>query len=315
MVEAVTYFKALSDETRLRLVNILQEYELNVNEIVEIMAMGQSRVSRHLKILNEAGLVSARKDGIWSFYSVVGEGEGQKFVESIRFLFDAQPVLKSDILKARKVMAERSRKSVSFFDSIAGDWEQMRRDILGGLDLAGAIIKHINGSGIVADLGCGSGGNLLPGLAEISKSAIGVDRSPRMLEEAGKSFDKEGLEIDLRIGELEHLPLRDGEADAVVMNMVLHHLMSPLVCLKEAHRVLKPGGRLIIADFLAHGNERMRTDYHDRWLGFSRREITRWLKQAGFRLGDTENFTLSGDLELSLYISQKRNHLNKKEKS
>jgi len=315
MVTAVTYFKALSDETRLRLVNILQEYELNVNEIVEIMAMGQSRVSRHLKILNEAGLVFARKDGLWSFYSAVREGEGQKFVESIRFLFDAQPVLKSDISKARKVMAERSQKSVSFFDSIAGDWEQMRRDILGELDLAGAILKYINGSGIVVDLGCGSGADLLPGLAERSRSAIGVDRSPRMLEEARKSFDKEGLEVDLRIGELEHLPLRDHEADAAVMNMVLHHLIAPLVCLKEAHRVLKPGGRLIIADFLAHGNERMRTDYHDRWLGFSRQEITRWLKQAGFRLGDTESFKLAGDLELSVYISQKRNHFEKREKS
>lgn len=298
----ITLFKALADETRLRLLNILNQHELNVNEIVEIMQMGQSRISRHLKILADSSLVTFRRDGLWVFYSVARDGAGRRLVDSIEFLFSSDPFFTEDIHRAHDVIAERARHSVRFFDSVATDWTRMRRELLGNFDLSAEIVRRISSQGVIVDLGCGSG-ELLPLLAKCGCHVIGVDRSMKMLEEARKQFERQHLAIDLRIGELEHLPLREHEADTVILNMVLHHLHSPLVCLREVYRVLNERGTVIIAEFLDHQNEELRRRYHDRWLGFSQEDITGWLSECNFTIRENHCFALERGLEICIYTA------------
>jgi ArsR family transcriptional regulator len=294
-MKAVNFFKALSDETRLRLLHIFIHYELNVNEIAAIMGMGQSRISRHLKILADNHLLTFRRDGLWTFYSAVTRGDGQDFIESIKYLFDSDPVFSKDLEEARQVLEEQSKETVRFFDSIAENWERLKREIIGNIDLNGLILKSIPASDTIVDLGCGTG-DLLPFLEEKSRCVIGVEKSPRMLEAARRRFAGQEETFQLRIGELEYLPLREGEADLAVVNMVLHHLPEPIKALLEVNRVLKKGNLFIIADLLRHDQETMRERYGDRWLGFSEREIKEWLETSGFYVKKIEFFDLKKKL-------------------
>ena len=295
-MEALNFFKALADETRLRLIHLFFHYELNVNEIVTIMGMGQSRISRHLKILTDSKLLTSRRSGLWMFYSVVTEGDGHAFIQSIKYVFENNPVFTKDLEAAVRVVDERSKATVRFFDSIAEDWETLKREIIGDIDLNGLILERVPVSDTIVDLGCGTGGLLLS-LKEKARRVIGVEKSPRMLEEArGRFAGREG-DIDLRIGELEHLPLREGEADLAVVSMVLHHLPEPVKAFQEVYRVLKKGDIFIIMDLLNHEQESMRERYGDRWLGFAEVDIEEWLKNSGFKVKKIEYFDLKKNLK------------------
>jgi ArsR family transcriptional regulator len=284
MTEALQFFKALSDETRLRLLFILNRFELNVNELVRFLAMGQSRVSRHLKILSDAGLVTFRRDGLWVFYSAVSEGSGRRFIASVApFLNEAQSS-PGDLALAAGIIEERAIKTSQFFNTIALDWDNMSRDILGGFKLEEEILALVpDRCEIAVDLGCGTGA-VLNCLLRRARLAIGVDGSPSMLELARRRFTEKPAQVSLRIGDLEHLPLADAEADFACINLVLHHLSSPLNVLREARRVLKPEGTLVLSDFDQHNDESLRTDYGDRWLGFTAETIDGFLKESGFAL-------------------------------
>jgi ArsR family transcriptional regulator len=304
-MKAVHYFKALADDTRLRLVHLFLHYELNVNEIVTIMGMGQSRISRHLKILVDNGLLTFRRDGLWTFYSAVGEGEGHRFIQSVKYLFEVDPLYRKDIQEATRMLEKRSEETIRFFDSIAEDWEKLKHEIIGDVDIKGMIMEAMPVSETVVDLGYGTG-DLLDPLKRKADFVIGVDKSPRMLEEAQRRFAGDGANIDLRIGQLEHLPLREGEADAAVINMVLHHLPEPLKAIREAFRILKKGDTFIISDLLHHEMESMRERYGDRWLGFSREDIEKWLEVGGFDLKKIDVFNLKKNLEGFMITSVKR---------
>jgi ArsR family transcriptional regulator len=295
-VKTVNFFKALSDETRLRLLHIFTHYELNVNEIVDIMGMGQSRISRHLKILADVQLLTFRRDGLWTFYSAATGGEGYRFKEAINYLFETDPVFAKDLEKAKHILDERSRETVRFFNSIAEDWTKLKREIIGDVDLNGLIMDNIPSSATIVDLGCGTG-DLLGLLKEKAHRVIGVEKSPRMLEEAARRFAGHETGIELRIGQLEHLPLREAEADLAVINMVLHHLPDPVKALQEVHRVLKKDNTFIIVDLLTHHQESMRERYGDRWLGFSEIEMKNWLESSGFSIKKMESFDLKKKLK------------------
>lgn len=290
------FFKALADETRLRMVNLVRRRELNVNDIVAIMGMGQSRISRHLKILTDCGLLTFRRDGLWTFYTIQKSGDGADFLQAVSYLFDREPIFQADETEAQKWLAERSRETVRFFDSIAGDWEKLKREIIGDFDLNGLILGHIPVKGTAVDLGCGTG-DLLAALIEKAERVIGVEKSPKMLEEARRRFAPGDRRLDLRIGELEHLPLREGEADTVVTNMVLHHLPDPVLAIREVFRVIKPGGPFLIVDLVRHSEEVMRERHSDRWLGFDPEEVSAWLNKAGFTRQQIDYFDLKRGLK------------------
>ena len=281
MTQALQYFKALGDDTRLRLFCVLSRYELNVNELILILGMGQSRVSRHLKILSSSGLVVWRRDGLWVFYSAVDEGEGRRFADAVLpFVLD-DAVFQADLTAASAIIEERVRATRQFFNAIAEDWDQLSSEILGDYDLPGAIASRVPAGAVAVDLGCGTG-EVLERMLPAAREVIGVDGSARMLDLARRRFAGEAERVSLRIGDLEHLPLRDGEADFIAINMVLHHLSSPESALEEARRVLRPGGRIVLTDFDSHDNEAMRVTYGDRWLGFTEEALCAALEKAGF---------------------------------
>ncbi|MBT3310924.1 MAG: metalloregulator ArsR/SmtB family transcription factor [Desulfobacterales bacterium] len=303
-MDSIIYFKALSDITRIRLFNILLHHELSVNEIVSLMDMGQSRISRHLKILVDAELLKCRRDGVWAFYSCVDVGPGREFVDSIKYLFDSEYDLNKDVVKARKIVDKRKLATMQFFNRVANEWDLLQREVLGGFDLNDKIVKHIGKCNVAVDLGCGTG-ELLSYIRECSTRVVGVDSSAKMLDITKKRFRNDIDSIDLRLGEIEHLPLGNEEADCVVISMVLHHLSEPDMAIKEVHRILKPGGIFIIADFDKHKDEEMRHSYNDRWLGFAKKEMELWLKENNFSLEKSEKHKLKQSLELSIYKSVK----------
>ncbi|MDD6088056.1 MAG: metalloregulator ArsR/SmtB family transcription factor [Desulfovibrionaceae bacterium] len=307
MSNVLSCCKALADETRLRLIHILSHCELSVNELVGILEMGQSRVSRHLKILTDAGFLRSRRDGLWVFYKVAARGEAVFFLQALASCGDdEQSVADSDM--AAQVIAERSNRTRRFFNDLAEHWDTLSREVLGGLDLPEEICTHLPpGCCVAVDLGCGTG-NVLERLREKSMKVIGVDGSPRMLELAKRRLQKLQTDMDevsLRIGDLHHLPLRDEEADFVSICMVLHHLNEPIAVLREAARVLRPGGFLVIADFDKHSQEWLRTDYGDLWLGFDSESLHLFLKDAGFSFRSEKHCSVNKGLALNITVAER----------
>ena len=308
---ALRYFKALSDETRLRLLNILDFREFNVQELMGILDMGQSRISRHLKLLQDGGLIESRRDGLWSFYSAVDHDPGRRFSDSIRYLFEEESIFRQDLETATALLRTGKLRSKQFFDSVASSWEIMKRSIIGELDLVSEIVENIPPCTSATDLGCGSGA-LLERIAGRVRTVIGVDSSREMLAEAAKRLGRKGAEVDLRIGELEHLPLRDGETEVAVINLVLHHLRNPRQGLLEARRILRGGGTLILTDFHKHEQEMMRSRYGDQWLGFPTEDIEAWLNDAGIHVDEHRQYPVRKGLKVFLYRGSKQELSNPK---
>jgi ubiquinone/menaquinone biosynthesis C-methylase UbiE/DNA-binding transcriptional ArsR family regulator len=304
-MEAVRYFKTLADETRLRLLNLLRFQEFNVQELTEILDMGQSRISRHLKLLHECGLVASRRDGLWAFYRSVEEGTGRRFNDSIGYLLEQEEIFRTDLEAAEEVLRTGKLRSRRFFDALAPGWETMKRSIIGDFDLVAEIVDLLPRCQSAADLGCGSG-TLMEKMVGKADRVIGVDSSREMLTEAARRLNKRTKRFDLRIGELEHLPLGDGEAHSAVINLVLHHLRTPVEGLLEAFRVLRQGGALVVADFYKHEEELLRKRYGDRWLGFSPTEIEEWLNAAGFSIEEQRLFPVQMGLKVFVYLCLKK---------
>ncbi len=304
-MDSLICFKALSDETRIRLVNILLHHELKVGELVSILEMGQSRISRHLKILADAGMVKSLKEGVWGFYSICETGPGRGFIDAVRYLFEKDPILENDLIRARQIIEARSRNTMLFFNHIASDWDMLKREIIGPFDLRGAIFNGIGRYDVGVDLGCGTG-ELLESMKKHASNVIGVDSSPRMLEEARKRFSTgSGKNIEIRLGEIEHLPMGDNEADLAVISLVLQYLDDPHAAICEVGRILKPAGDFFLAEFDRHGDETLKTVYGVKWLGFEEKTVKSWLENNGFRLNRVESHKLSKGLAVNIFRSAK----------
>lgn len=301
------FFKALADETRLRLAHILFQYELSVNELVQIMGIGQSRVSRHLKILAESGLLRSRRDGLWVFYSAPPAGRAHNFLAAALPFATETAQSSADLTLAAQAIEERAKKARQFFNVIADDWDALNHEILGTFDLPGRVANAMpQDCQVAADLGCGTG-EIMSRILEKAATVIGVDGSARMLELCKSRLgttEKENAAVSLRIGELNHLPLADREANFACLNLVLHHLAQPFAIFPEIHRIMRPGGKFFMADFHAHEDESMRSRYGDQWLGFDCSKICLELEKAGFIILNTENARVGRNLELFLITAQ-----------
>lgn len=300
-------FKALADETRLRLVSILSSYELSVNELVQILDMGQSRVSRHLKILAEAGLLRARRDGLWVFYTAPANGANADFLKAILPFLPDSAQRQADLTHAGLMLEERARRAQQFFNAMAEKWDDLNSEILGQFDLPARVASALPACcHVAADLGCGTGA-VLARICEKAELAIGVDGSSAMLElcRSRLSCPISGAPgLSLRIGELSHLPLANQEADFACLNLVLHHLPDPASAFSEIRRILAPGGTLFITDFLKHNDEAMRSRYGDHWLGFEQEELASFLTACNFRISNTEFRPVGRKLKLIMLTAR-----------
>lgn len=269
----------------MHLARLLCQGAFHVAEICDVLQAPQSTVSRNLKILADSGLVDGRREGRIRWYrwgAVLGPAER----DLKRWLEMHGPPLSEDAgHRLAAVWDERRERTARFFDGV--DPAEHGAAWLGSPDCLPYLVAAVRQGSTVLDLGTGSG-RLLPHLRERAGGIIGVDASPRMLEAARSRVQSEGLDVDLRLGDFAHLPLHDAECDAVIANMVLHHLPEPAQVLTEIRRVLKPGGRFLVGDFLPHDHEWMRETLADQWLGIAPSDLTDWLAEAGFGRVDVQ---------------------------
>lgn len=303
--------KALADSCRLRLVAILLRGEYTVQELTTILNMGQSRISRHLKILTEAGVLSAKRQGTWSYYRAGGESP---FFAAIRSAVEqgiqTLPEQAEDLAAVAAVLEERRRRSQQFFDRHARQWDDLARTLLPVPEYRQQLLSFVPNGGSIVEIGLGTGG-LLPALSSKARQVIGVDHSPAMLEEARRRLLDGGVSgIDLRLGEMSHLPLSDSSVDSALLNMVLHHAADPQAVLVEIRRVLVDGGLLLLADLARHERELAREQLADQWLGFEQEELRGWLSTAGFDTVLVEQVSPQQEQETVLLVQA---HTTKKE--
>jgi ubiquinone/menaquinone biosynthesis C-methylase UbiE len=277
-------FKSLADQTRLQILSVLQHGEFSVREITSVMRMGQSRISRHLKILTDAGVTTSRREGAWVFYRLADESPHDpqaQVVAALQQWSRLQPPGNGFETRIERVLAERRDRSRDFFSRVGARWDAMRSTYLdNGLYFA-ELARLVGRPARLADVGCGTG-ETIARLAGSVRSVIGVDNSPEMLQAAHENLSELPLGLDLRLGNLEHLPIENGEVDRVLAALVLHHVAQPAAVFGEFLRILQPGGRLVLVDFQPHGEERLREEMADLWLGFPGHEIQRWMMETGF---------------------------------
>jgi ArsR family transcriptional regulator len=274
---------ALADATRSRMLLVLERHELTVSELCTVVQLPQSTVSRHLKTLSDTDWVSARRDGTSRYYTLALDDRGvatRRLWALLREQVSQTTGADQDARRLRGVLARRQTKSQEFFASAAGQWDRLRQDLFGRASYLHALPGLLDSEWVVGDLGCGTG-QVAAALAPFVKQVIAVDRSNDMLQSARRRL-RDMANVDVRRGELEALPIQDGELDAATLLLVLHHLSDPAQALAEAARVMRPGGRLLISDMLPHDRETYRQQMGHVWLGFGDDALRRLLANAGF---------------------------------
>jgi ArsR family transcriptional regulator len=308
MTIALDIFRALADSTRLRILALLRSMELSVGELAQVLGQSQPRVSRHVKILCDAGLAERRKEGSWVF---VAPGRRDRIAPIVAAL-DAWDRLEpdhwavADAARLAAVRADRASAAQSWFAQHAAEWDAIR-SLHVAEEQVEAAMKAALGDGEIAqliDIGTGTG-RMLELFGGQAEQALGIDRSSEMLRLARAKLAERGLtHAELRQADLYALPLGDGAADAAILHHVLHFAQQPGAAIAEAGRVLMPGGRLLIADFAPHDLEELRTrDAHAR-LGFSDDQIVGWFEAAGLLPVRTETLE-GGELTVKLWLARK----------
>jgi ArsR family transcriptional regulator len=303
--QVVAVLRAAAEPTRLRILALLAREELAVLELCRILGQSQPRVSRHLKLLAEAGLVERFPDGAWVFYRLAAGAAARGLVDQALALVGAEdPILSRDAERLAGVGAERAAQAAAYFADNAERWDEMRSLHTAEAAVEAAILEAA-GEGPyqrLVDLGSGTG-RMLTLLGERARSAIGLDLSGRMLNIARTHVADAGLAAcELRHGDILGTGLRDGCADLVVVHQVLHYLGDPAAAAAEAARLVAPGGRLLIIDFAPHELEFLRAEHRHRRLGFSDLEIERWLGAAGLSATNVRSLPPAADGGLTVKI-------------
>ena len=284
MSSTLKSLRALADPTRLRIVALLERDELSVNELQEITRMGQSRISTHLRQLQEAELLQSRREGKRAFYRLKQNAHtlAREFIQlatrGAREMHEAV----ADQVNLKRILARRQEKEQVYFNQIAGRFDRSYGPGR-SWQAFGHLLLRILPPLVVADLGSGEG-LLSELLARRCRKVIAVDNSEKMVEFGAKKAKKNGLKnLEFRLGDLEAPPIEPHSVDLAVLSQALHHALKPENAIAAVHRILKPGGQIMILDLLQHKFEQARELYGDRWLGFPESDLHRWLELAGFK--------------------------------
>lgn len=297
MDKLVAMLRAAGDPTRLRLLLLLRQTELTVSELIDIVGQSQPRVSRHLKLLCEAGLLERFKEGSWVFHRAVDGGGAAELVHLLADLVDEnEETYVLDRRRLASVRAERAKIAAAFFKANAREWNRIRTLYAPEQNVEAAILHHLSARKIDNLLDAGTGtGRMLELAGPLTRRAIGIDASSEMLAIARDKIARPELaHCQVRLGDVCQLPFAGGSAeagfDAVLFHQVLHYLENPAVAVAEAARVMRPGGRLILTDFAPHALEFLRDEFAHRRLGFTDKEVASWFHAAGLRAAGSETF-------------------------
>jgi ArsR family transcriptional regulator len=274
---------ALSDATRSRMLLLLERHELTVSELCAILQLPQSTVSRHLKTLADADWVSSRRDGTSRYYTLAIDERNastRRLWSVLREQVAHSLGADQDARRLKGVLARRQAKSEEFFASAAGQWDRLRQELFGRASALHALPAFLDRNWTIGDLGCGTG-ETAAAVAPFVTRVIAVDRSGDMLHAARRRL-RDQPNVDVRRGELEALPIDDRDLDAAIVMLVLHHTPDPAAALREAARVLRPGGAVLLCDMLPHDREEYKQQMGHVWLGFSTEKIDRLLAGSGF---------------------------------
>jgi ArsR family transcriptional regulator len=301
--------RAAGDSTRLRLLLILREAELTVSELTQVLGQSQPRVSRHLKLLCEAGLLERFKEGSWVFYRAADRGQGAALGAALAGLVEAEIADRDRLAQIREA---RAATAADFFKANASQWERIRSLHAPDADVEAAILRLMESAPIDSLLDAGTGtGRMLELLAPHIHRGVGIDTSPEMLAIARDRLARAGVHhCQVRLADVYRLPFPAGTADqgfdAVLFHQVLHYLDDPQAAVAEAARVLKADGRMVIADFAPHELEFLRAELAHRRLGFSDRDVQAWFHAAGLKMVATEAIAPSSGaakLTVKLWVS------------
>jgi DNA-binding transcriptional ArsR family regulator/ubiquinone/menaquinone biosynthesis C-methylase UbiE len=330
--DTVAALKAAAEPTRLRILALLAASELNVTDLTRILGQSQPRISRHLKLLSDAGLIERFKEGSWVYFHLAQAERAQPALSRsglaagelnhavlartlLDFVDATDPVLVRDREKADTLKLERQAAAQAFFAEHAAKWDQIRSLHVAETEVESAIVAALTRAApinLLVDLGTGTG-RMLDLLAGHYTNGLGIDVNQAMLAFARANLVAAGLSGDpavrgnaqVRHGDLYHLGLSDGAAGAVIMHQVLHFLSDPQAAVREAARIVSPGGQLLIVDFAPHNLDFLRDTYAHERLGFPSATVEQWLREAGLTLTDMQNLTpatTAGDNQLTVSL-------------
>jgi ArsR family transcriptional regulator len=308
VTQALETFRALADSSRLRILRLLRSMELSVGELALVLGQSQPRVSRHVKILCDAGLTERRKEGSWVFVALGTPRLVEPVLAAIDAWEDDAPDREgaTDAARLAAVRADRASSALQWFEAHAGEWDAIRSLHIAESDVEIAMERLLGDAplGRLIDIGTGTG-RMIELFAPRARTALGIDRSSEMLRIARAKIGERGLaNTELRQADLYSLPLGDGAADVAIVHHVLHYAQQPGAAIVEAARVLAPDGRLLIADFAPHDREDLRAqDAHTR-LGFSDAQIRGWFDVAGLDVERTETLE-GGELTVKIWLGRK----------
>jgi ubiquinone/menaquinone biosynthesis C-methylase UbiE/DNA-binding transcriptional ArsR family regulator len=299
--QTVEVLRAAGEPTRLRVLSLLAGEELSVMELSRILEQSQPRVSRHLKLMTDAGLIERFPDGARVFYRLSSDPLARRLIDTVLDLLD-ETAGADDDGRLEEVRRDRDAAASAYFERVAPQWDRIRSLYVCESDVEAAILKAAGDGPFdrVVDLGTGSG-RMLTLLGRKARMSVGLDLSHNMLNIARANVAKAGLDkVELRHGDIFATRLPPHSADLVLVHQVLHYLADPAAAVAEAARLVSPGGRLLIVDFAPHQLEHLRDEHQHRRLGFADQEMRRWLTDAGLRASapvalppDTDGLTVS----------------------
>ncbi|HEY8574824.1 MAG TPA: metalloregulator ArsR/SmtB family transcription factor [Devosia sp.] len=291
--ELVTVLKAAGEGTRLRLLALLADGDHSVKDLTEILKQSQPRVSRHLKLLADAGLIERNAEGAWAYYGLAPDGEAGALARwLIERVSDSDADRARDIERQEKVRAAQQAQASQYFAKVAGSWDLLKTLHVPEEAVEAAVVAALDGQKVetLIDLGTGTG-RMLEVLKESYKRGIGIDSSREMLAVARSRLASAGINhAQVRLGDIGDVDLAAGPADVIVVHQVLHYFDDPGRMLAQARRLLKPGGRMVIVDFAPHDLEFLRSEHAHRRLGLSEAQMSAWSAAAGLNIDWVRQF-------------------------
>lgn len=284
MEDLLQGLRAVAEPTRLRILGLCAHGELTVSDLTQILGQSQPRVSRHLKLMVDAGLLERFQEGQYAFYRIAEKGGAGRLAGSLVDLIpedDAHHAL--DLERLEQVKRARAEKAEAYFRRNAARWDEIRKLYVDDAQIEGALRRLLPEGevGHLLDIGTGTG-RMIEVFADRYERALGIDRSREMLSVARTRLDRKGVRNwQVRQADMYALPVQSASFDTVTVHMVLHYAEQPGALIAEAARVLRPGGRLVIVDFAPHHSEVLRHEHAHRRLGFADEEVDRWFRAAG----------------------------------